>query len=316
MNVLLNLDLELVDRHVAQIKAVSPEVEVMWLESAGEILEAMPDVHVFFGEISRDLFMKGHNLRWVQSRGAGVDARLFPELVESDVVLTSEKGTVGVQLAEHAMALLLGLTRGIATAIRKPSWDQRMPIRNASWELDGMTMGIIGLGGTGRDLARRASAFGMRIIAVDPEDVEVPESVEKCWKMDRLDDLLQESDVVAVCAPLTAETEGMFDTQAFKRMRNHALLINVTRGRIVDEQALMQALKNGEIGGAGLDVTPQEPLPEDHPLWRMENVIVTPHAAGGSPNRQDRIVELFCDNLHRFLTDQPLLSVIDKRKGY
>ena len=134
--------------------------------------------------------------------------------------------------------------------------------------------------------------------------------------MDRFYDLLDQSDVVMICAPLTAETKGMFDEQAFARMRSHALLINVTRGKIVNEMALMEALRKGKIGGAGLDVTPQKPLPENHPLWRMENVIVTPHAAGGSPNRMDRIVDLFCENLRRFLADKPLLSVIDKSKGY
>ena len=315
-NVLLNIDLQLVDRHVQQITAVSSDVELLQLQSEGEILEAMPDVHVVFGELSEDMFARGANLRWVQATGAGVDARLFTEFADSDIILTSAKGTVGVHLAEHAMALLLGLTRGIATAVRKPSWDQRMPIRNAAWELVGLTMGIVGLGGTGRDLADRAAGFGMRIVAVDPEDVEVPGHVEACWKMNRFHDLLEQSDVVAICAPLTAETEGLFDEQAFARMRDHALLINVTRGKIVNEQALMEALRKGVIGGAGLDVTPQEPLPEDHPLWRMENVIVTPHAAGGSPTRMDRTVELFCENLRRLMAGQTLLSVIDKRKGY
>ena len=314
MNVLLNLPLE--DRHVEQIRAVSPDLELMQLGSEGEVLEAMPDVEVVFGELSDEMFYRGDKLRWVQVTGAGVDSRLFPDFVESDVVLTSAKGTVGVHLAEHAMALLLGLTRGIHTALRKMNWDQRMPIRNASWELVDRTMGIVGLGGTGRDLAGQAKGFGMRIIAVDPEDVELPDSVESCWKMDRFHDLLEQSDVVAVCAPLTPETEGMFGREAFAKMQSHALLINVTRGKIVDEAALMDALERGEIGGAGLDVVPQEPLPLDHPLWRMDNVIITPHAAGGSPNRPDRIVNLFCENLGRLIADERLLSVIDKRKGY
>ena len=177
-------------------------------------------------------------------------------------------------------------------------------------------MGIVGLGGTGRELAQRAGGFGMRIVAVDSEDLEVPHNVEACWKMDRFHELLEQSDVVAICAPLTAETEGMFDERAFAQMRSHAILINVTRGKIVDERALLEALRTGEIGGAGLDVTPQEPLPDDHPLWAMENVIVTPHVAGGSPNRMDRIVDLFCDNLQRLQAGKPLLSVIDKSKGY
>ena len=314
MKILLNMELE--DRHVAQIQAVSDRLELVRAGSGEETLKVMPEIEAIFGGLSRDMFRRAERLRWVQSWGAGVDGMLSPEFVESEVILTSAKGTVGVHLAEHAMALLLGLTRGIAHAVRMPTWASQRPIRDAAWELIDRTMGIVGLGGTGRDLAVRAHAFGMRILAVDPEPVEIPACVEACWRMDRFHDLLGESDVVAVCAPLTPETEGMFDREAFRRMRRHALLINVTRGRIVDEAALMEALTQGLIGGAGLDVQPQEPLPEDHPLWRMDNVLITPHVAGGSPNRQDRIVALFCENLRRLMGGAPLLGVIDKRKGY
>ena len=318
MNILLNLRSEdgVEARHVEQIKAVSSDIDLLDLPSEGEVLEAMPDVDVVFGTLTPAMLERARRLRWVQATSAGVDSVLFPQFVESDVVLTSAKGIVGVHLADHAMALLLALTRGIATAIRNPRWDQRMPIRDVSWELEGLTMGIVGLGGTGRDLAVRAHAFGMRIVAVDPQSVEVPPQVEACKGMEAFDNLLEESDVVAVCAPLTPETEGMFDESAFARMRSHALLINVTRGKIVDEAALLNALSNGVIGGAGLDVTPQEPLPEDHPLWRMSNVVVTPHTAGGSPVRGDRIVDLFCENLRRLLDGDALSSVIDKSKGY
>ena len=319
MNILINLRTEdsgVEARHLEQIKAVSSDVELLDLQSEGEILEAMPDVDVVFGTFTPAMLGRGRRLRWVQVTSAGVDSVLFPQFVDSEVVLTSAKGTVGVHLADHAMALLLTLTRGIAIAIRNPRWDQRMPIRDVSWELEGMTMGIVGLGGTGRDLAVRAHAFGMRIIAVDPQSVEAPPQVEACLGMDGFDALLEESDVVAVCAPLTPETQNMFDARAFEKMKDHALLINVTRGKIVEEAALMDALAKGVIGGAGLDVTPEEPLPEDHPLWRMSNVVVTPHTAGGSPVRGDRIVDLFCENLRRLLSGEDLISVIDKNKGY
>ena len=206
MNVLLNLRTEdsgVEARHVEQIKAVSSEVEVLDLPSEGEILEAMPDVDVVFGTFTPAMLERGRRLRWVQVTSAGVDSVLFPQFVDSEVALTSAKGIVGVHLADHAMALLLTLTRGIHTAIRNPRWDQRMPIRDASWELEGKTMGIVGLGGTGRELAVRAHAFGMRIIAVDPVSVELPLQVENCRTMDGFDDLLEQSDVVAICAPLT-----------------------------------------------------------------------------------------------------------------
>jgi phosphoglycerate dehydrogenase-like enzyme len=291
-------------------------VELVTPESEADLLKVMPQAEVVFGSLSPDMFRRGERLRWVQTWGAGVDGQLFKAFVDSNVVLTSGRGTVGVHLAEHAMALLLGLTRGIAWAVQRPGWDQRMAIRNASWELVDRTMGIVGLGGTGRELAIRASAFGMRVAAVDPEDVDVPECVASCWKMDRFHHLLTLSDVVAVCAPLTPDTRGMFDEDAFRSMKSSALLINVTRGGIMDESALVGALAQGLIAGAGLDVAPVEPLPPDHPLWKLDNVLITPHTAGGSPNRQDRIVNLFCENLKRLDAGQPLLSVIDKKKGY
>ncbi len=314
MKVLANLPLD--DSQVSRIEAVSDTVEVIRADSEGEALELMPEIDVVFGRFDHEMFVRGQRLKWVQVTSAGVNDMMYPDFVESGVVMTSAKGIVGVHLADHAMALLLALTRGVAWAIRNPTWDQRDATRSMSWELLGSTMGIVGMGGTGRELAARALGFGMRVIAVDPEDVDPPEGVEACRKMDELEDLLESSDVVAICAPLTPETEGMFDRDAFRRMQPHALLINVTRGPIVDEEALIEALERGAIAGAGLDVTPQEPLPDDHPLWRMDNVVITPHSAGGSPRRVDRSVELFCENLERLLEGRPLTSVIDKRKGY
>ena len=314
MKVLINDKLD--DHHVSQIRSVGQDIELVIPGSSEEAIEAMPEIEVIFGGMSRDMFRRAERLKWVQTWGAGIDGILYPEFVNSEVILTSAKGTVGAHLSEHAFALLLGLTRGIAWAVSSKDWNERMPIRRASWELIDQTMGIVGLGGTGLAVALRAHAFGMKIIAVDPEDVETPEYVSQCWKMDRFYDLLQASDIVVVCCPLTEQTRGLFDALAFERMQDHALFINVTRGKIVDETALLNALNVGAIAGAGLDVTPQEPLPEDHPLWHMDNVIVTPHTAGGSPNRQDRIVNLFCENLERIRRGDELLSVIDKVKGY
>ena len=252
----------------------------------------------------------------MQVLSAGVDGLLFPEFVKSDVILTSAKGFVGPHLADQTWALLLGLLRGIGRSVRERTWDNRMSIRHATWELSECTLGLVGLGGTGIDVARRAQGFDMRVIAVDPEAVAAPSFVHEVWKMDRFHELLSQSDVVSICAPLTPETHGMFDDAAFEQMKSHALLINVTRGKIVDGPALLRALTSGSIGGAGLDVTPEEPLPDDSPLWDLPNVIVTPHVAGGSPIRLDRSVALFCDNLERLLVGKPLLSVIAKEKGY
>ena len=306
------LDAALVD----MIRAVSEQIEVV--EPAGDdaLFAVLPEVEGVLGMLSPQQFCRAGKVRWMHSWGAGVDGTLFSELVHSDVVLTSAKGHVGVHLAEHAMALLLALTRGIAHSVRACDWDEKWPIRNASRELTDRTMGIVGLGGTGRELANRAAAFAMRVVAVDPEPVDVPETVEACWGMDRFHHLLSASDVVAICAPLTPATEGLFDRKAFASMQSHALLINVTRGSIVEEAALLEALENGGIGGAGLDVTPVEPLPADHRLWRLPNAVITPHTAGASPLRDRRNVEIACENLRRLLAGEPLICLIDKAKGY
>ena len=313
MKILINTDIT--SEQQQQIGSVSDTLSLVRPQNSEEALREIVDTDIVFGGFNRSLFENAEQLKWVQVLSAGVDGLLFPEFVKSDVVLTSAKGFVGPHLADQAWALLLGLLRGIGRSVRERTWDNRMSIRHATWELSERTLGIVGLGGTGIDVARRAQGFDMRVIAVDPEAVEAPSFVHEVWQMDRFHDLLSASDVVVICAPLTPETHGMFDDIAFARMQSHALLINVTRGKIVDGPAL-RAVTSGSIGGAGLDVTPEEPLPMDSPLWDLPNVIITPHVAGGSPIRLDRSVGLFCDNLERLLVGKPLLSVIDKEKGY
>ena len=314
MKILINAEIAPEQRQ--QIASISDSIDIVIPKSSEERSREIVDTDIVFGGFNRSFFENAKQLKWVQVWAAGVDGIMFPEFVESDVILTSAKGFVGTHLADQAWALILGLIRGVGRSVRERTWDNKMSIRMETWELCERTLGIVGLGGTGIEVARRAQGFDMRVIAVDPETVEVPSFVHEIWKMDRFHDLLAESDIVCICAPLTPDTEEMFDDAAFHKMKQNALLINVTRGKIVDGPALLRALNNGLIGGAGLDVTPVEPLPSDSPLWDMPNVIVTPHVAGGSPIRMDRTVALFCDNLERFLVGKQLLSVIDKRKGY
>ncbi|MGH7276584.1 MAG: D-2-hydroxyacid dehydrogenase, partial [Candidatus Rokuibacteriota bacterium] len=223
---------------------------------------------------------------------------------------------VGVHLAEHAFALLLGLTRGVHTALRAPDYGRREPIRKEQRELYELTMGIVGFGGTGRAVARRALGFGMRVLAVDVEDVPGEPGVAAIWKPERLHELLGLSDVVVIGLPLTKATRHLFTRDLFRKMKPSAILINVTRGEIVYGDDLLAALKEGLIWGAGLDVTDPEPLPPGHPLWTHPRVIVTPHTAGGSPRRAGRVIDTFCENLQRRRDGRPLLALIDKRKGY
>lgn len=280
-----------------------------------QVVEA-EDADIAFGFVAPEVLARAKKLRWVQSVGAGVDPQMYPEFINHPIVLTSEKGLVGPHLAEHAFALLLALTRGIATAIKVKRWDARFTIRNAAWELTGRTMGVIGLGGTGVEVARRAAAFGMQVLAMDPEPVEQPPFVQELWGLDRFHELLGRSDAVVITAPLAPSSKGMFNTEAFQAMRRHAILVNVSRGEVMEMNALITALRDGVIAGAGLDVTPAEPLPDDNPLWGMDNVIITFHTAGASPYRGDRIVGRFRRNLDHLLADEPLEGVIDKVKGY
>jgi phosphoglycerate dehydrogenase-like enzyme len=278
-------------------------------------LAAIGDADIAFGYLPPEVLAQAQRLRWLQVVCSGVDQQLYPAFVASPVVLTSEKGLVGPQLAEHAFALLLALTRGIATAIREPRWENRSRIRAAAWELTGRTLGIVGLGGTGREVARRAAAFGMRVVAVTPRPAAPPLCVDAVWGMERFHDLLGVSDAVVATCPLTPASRGLFDAAAFRAMRRHAVLINVGRGEVTEEEALVTALRDGWIAGAGLDVTPVEPLPREHPLWSMENVVISCHTAGATPYRGARLVERFGRNLAHFLADEPLEGMIDKARG-
>jgi phosphoglycerate dehydrogenase-like enzyme len=297
------------------LSAAGPDARLVEAREAARQRAEILDADVLFGRVSPEVYAEARRLRYYHCIGAGVDAILTPELIASDVVLASEKGQVGVHLAEHAFALLLGLTRGVHTALRRPEWSLREPIRREQRELFEQTMGIVGFGGTGRAVARRALGFGMRVLAVDIEDVP-PEPGVTLWRTDRLHDLLGESDVVVIGLPLTKATRHFFTRDLFRRMRRHAILINVTRGEIVYGDDLLAALKEELIGGAGLDVTDPEPLPPGHPLWTHPRAIITPHTAGGSPRRAQRAIAAFCENLHRLRSGEPLLAVIDKEKGY
>jgi phosphoglycerate dehydrogenase-like enzyme len=300
----------------AILEAAGPGATLVEARDPAAQRREIVDADVLFGRVPPDVYALGTRIRYYHSIGAGVDAILSPELVESDVPLASEKGGVGIHLAEHAFALLLALTRGLHTAIRRPDYALREPIRVEQRELYELTMGIVGFGGTGRAVARRAVGFGMRVLAVDIEDVAPEPGVEAIWKPDRLHDLLGASDVVVIGLPLTKATHHLFTRDLFRRMKPTAILINVTRGAIVYGEDLMAAIDEGLIWGAGLDVTDPEPLPPDHRLWTHPRVIVTPHTAGGSPRRAGRVIETFVENLRRRRTGQPLLALIDKRKGY
>lgn len=297
--------------------AAGPGSEVIVCEPR-EVGEAAADVDVIFGFVPPDLFRRAPRLRWVHAIAAGVDMYMYPEFVNSGVVLTGEKGLVGEHLADHAFGLLLMLTRQLATAQRLGSeaWNHRPAMRREEIELTGLTMGMFGFGGTGRSMARRARAFGMSCIALDRDPVDPSPEVAEVMRGERFAEFLGTSDVVAVCCPLTTETRELFDARAFDLMRPGAYLVNVTRGEVMVEDDLVRALESGRLAGAALDVAPREPLPADSALWALPNVVMTPHTAGASQYRAARNIDRFVKNLGHLRAGELLEGVVDKQAGY
>jgi phosphoglycerate dehydrogenase-like enzyme len=304
---------------VEAITAAAPSGSIVQVaKTMREAAEIGTEAEVVFGIIATRLFAAAPKLRWVHAIASGVDSMMFPDFVNSDVVLTGEKGLVGGHLADTGWGLLLALTRQIHTAIRlgPDAWASRVDMRRQEIELEGMTMGIFGFGGTGRAMAKRAVAFGMNTLAVDEYPSPGDHGVAEVWPTSRFDDLLAQSDVVAVCCPLTPETEGLFNDEVFAKMGPGSYLVNVTRGEVVDGPSLVRALEQNVIAGAALDVAPGEPLPADHPLFSLPNVAMTPHTAGASQLRAPRNVARFVDNLGRAQRGEPFDGVVDKILGY
>ncbi len=294
--------------HLERIKQLSPQITI-----SRDVAVASADV--IFGNVSSSELAEAKKLRWVQCISAGVEHYPLEEMIARDVVLTNAQGCYAPQIAEHALGLLFSLTRGVAAMSRKRQWGYDAE----PTELRGQTIGIIGLGGIGREIARRAQAMDMKVIAVDAEPMfaERFAMVDEVTLVDRgLESLLKRSDVVVCAAPHTLRSRGMLGAEQFAAMKPSAYFINVSRGKIVKTDALLDVVKAGKIAGAGLDVTDPEPLPADHELWRQENVVITPHIAGKSQLGYERVQNVFAENIARYVSALPLLNLVDKHKGY
>jgi phosphoglycerate dehydrogenase-like enzyme len=254
------------------------------------------------------------HLGWIQILNAGVEDSL-PLVKNTKITLTSLKGVLGPEVADHAMALLLALTRDLYQTIPARAWAVPSGISRAT-ELGGKTAVVIGVGGVGSQIAQRASGFGMTVIGVDPKDGPLPAGVKEMVKPDRLNDVLARADVVFITVPDTPATKGMMGAPQFAAMKTSSYFIAVSRGTVYSLDALVDNVKRRHLAGAGLDVTDPEPLPATHPVWQLENVIITPHIAGASNAALPRIVELLKQNIRLFAEGKPLLSVVDKEKGY
>lgn len=308
-----------------------PDVEFVYRPNFDDIGTYIADADIFAGASLRpEQFQAAKKLKWIYSTAAAVHQLLFPELVNSDVILTSASEVHGHCVAQHVIALMFAAARRIDVDVRyqqRRFWGQEelWAERPRPREIAGATLGIVGLGAIGRDVARMASALGMRVLATREHPEKgidwIPEdspqlSLHRVYGPEQLDSVLAEADFVVLAAPTTARTERLMNAERLAKMKADAWLINVGRGALVDENALVEALRSRTIGGAALDVFDVEPLPSESPLWGLDNVIITPHVAGMTDKIWDRQFEFFSENLRRFRTGKPLLGVVNKQKGY
>jgi phosphoglycerate dehydrogenase-like enzyme len=300
---------------ISELRAAAPDINLV-APDREQIMAELADADGVIGPITPEMIRAAKKLKWVQVGSAGVERYLTPELVNSDIVLTNCKIVQGPEIADHAMAMLLALTRELYRIIPARTQEEWATQQFHPIELLGKTAVVIGVGGIGTQIAVRAHASGMRVLGVDPRDMPYVPYLERCVFPDRLDTLLPEADVVFVSAPHTPQSEKMMGAKQFALMKKNSYFICVSRGKLYDMAALVNALETKRLAGAGVDVTDPEPLPKGHPLWKFENVIITPHIAGRSDGEDARYLALFKENLRRFSAGEPLLHVVDKQKGY
>ena len=297
-----------------------PSVEFVEAYADADIRREVRDAEVVFGYLTSAQFAEARRLRWIQTPDAGMEGlfRAIPDIAQTDIAVTNARGAGAPMIGEHAVALILAFARGLVDFMRlqrEHRWDQEHGLSIVQ-TLVGKTAGIVGLGRSGMEAAWRCKAMEMKVLAVDKHPRDGAPTVEDVWSLDRLPDLLAQSDYVVVTVPYSPENENMIGARELALMKRTAYVIVTSRGRIVEHGALVAALRERSIAGAALDTVFEEPLPADDPLWDLDNVIVTPHIAGNSPELDERTYAMFADNLRRYAGGQPLLNVVDKNLWY
>jgi D-2-hydroxyacid dehydrogenase (NADP+) len=306
------------EAQIAQVRAAAPDMQMVVTNERAEIERVLDEVEIVAGWFPHDLLPQARRLRWLQEWGAGVDWLLrHPEAAELDFTLTNASGVHAIQISEQIIGYLLAFARQLPQAVRaqeRRTW--RSAKREQVFELAGKTMLLIGVGAIGERTAVIAAALGMRVLGIRRNPAGELPGVAAMYGPDRLLDLLPEADCVVLTIPLSHETQGMIGERELRAMKPTSHLINIGRGGTIQEPALIQALREGWIAGAGLDVFEQEPLPDTSPLWELDNVIITAHYAGMSPAYDERALAIFLDNLERYRAGQPLRNLVDKAAGY
>lgn len=304
-------------RLLEQVRAHADRLEIVTPAQIEHQPDLLAQVEIAYGWFSREQIAQATGLRWLQVASAGVNGFLTPEMQASDLVITNARGVHAAPITEHMFGMLLLQTRRLAQA-----WDRQ---KTHQWNGDGLgdqvsllwgkTLGVLGVGAIGGHSAEVGKAFGMRVVGLRRGGGPHP-SVERMYTPDERREFLAACDVVMNSLPLTEATRGFLGRDEFAALKPGAILINTGRGATVDTDALLEALRVGQLGAALLDVTDPEPLPPDHPLWTTENVVITPHYSGSRPDYGERADDIFLDNLGRYLAGQPLVNVVDKGEGY
>ncbi len=289
--------------------------------SPATVMQQLTDADAFIGDITSAEVRAGRNLKWVGVMSAGVEDVLFPkdgssDLRQSNIILTNNKIVQGPEIADHALAMLLMLSRNLYVLYRNDQqqiWSQH---DYRGIELRGKTAVVVGVGGIGTQIAIRANAFGMKVIGVDPEDKPFASFLDRVVKPDLLDEVIPLAHVVFISAPDTPKSHKMMGAREFGLMKKNSYFVAVSRGGIYDMNGLVKSLDEKRLAGAGVDVTDPEPLPKGHALWKFENVIITPHIAGRSDQDAERMTGTIKENVLRFVEGKPLINVVDKQKGY
>jgi phosphoglycerate dehydrogenase-like enzyme len=308
--------------HVERLARTFPAHRFLHAPGEAEARAFAPEADAAFsGQLSRDLLASAPRLRWIHSPAAGIGSMLYPEMLARDIVLTNSRGMSADTIAEHVLAVTLALFRRLPLAIRSQDerrWAQdEMSAPPSNRMLRGARVLVVGFGAIGQAAAARMTALGARVVGVRRRaTADAPPGVEGIYTPEHLGRLLPTADVVVIAAPQTRETVRVIDAAAIARMKADAVLVNVSRGKLVDERALAAALAQRRIGGAALDVFEHEPLSPESPLWALPNVLITPHTSGFRPDHWDAATALFAENLRRFDRGEPLLNVVDKAAGY
>jgi phosphoglycerate dehydrogenase-like enzyme len=317
--------IRLEDHHVEALRKAAPQAN-FFLSGGRKELEKKIEEYMSCAEVvlfnpywdrnSILHILNGPHLRWLQQFSAGSNWLMdYPEFVEKDIILTNASGIHAVPISEHVLAMILTLARDIQRGLRdqmKHSWGRKHWVT----ELEGSTMGLIGVGRIGEKTAEKAKALNMQVLGVRRNSTHLSPWVDQMFGPDSLMEMLSQADWVVIAAPLTQQTQGMIGERELKAMKKSAYLINIARGSIIQEKALIKALREGWIAGGGLDVFEEEPLLDRSPLWDMDNVIITAHYAGLTPQYNERLIEIFAENLRRYQSGEPLINVVDKRLGY